>query len=65
MQEVNRRLHILLTELQVEHEYEKVEGIGHNPQQRDSAAGLGGFRFNAKHFQANVGQQTRPLPCLM
>ncbi|MBI3416336.1 MAG: hypothetical protein HY043_13660 [Verrucomicrobia bacterium] len=48
--EHNRKMHALLNELKLPHDYEEIEGIGHDPKRVWEAAGVKGWAFSAAHF---------------
>ncbi len=50
--EHNRKMHALLNELNLAHEYEEVEGVGHDRQRLWSVVGVQGAAFNAARFKS-------------
>jgi enterochelin esterase-like enzyme len=48
----NRNMHKLLDELKIAHEYEELEGVGHDTKKVYDLVGLKGFQFHAKNFAA-------------
>jgi len=49
--ENNRKLHALLEEFKVPHEYVELPKLGHDGMKLFQKAGLEGFQFNAHHFR--------------
>lgn len=48
----NRHMHAVLDELKIPHDYEELEGVGHDTRKVYELVGLKGFQFHAKHFGA-------------
>jgi len=48
----NRDLHELLTQLKIDHQYEVVDGIGHNAGEYYAKLGTKGFELHRKVFEA-------------
>lgn len=49
--EQNQRLKAALEDLQIDFEYEEIEGVAHNPPLVFAAQGLKAFQFHARHFR--------------
>ncbi len=47
----NRHMHAVLQELKIPHDYEELEGVGHDTKKVYELNGLKGFQFHAKHFK--------------
>lgn len=54
--ERNRRMHQLLEELKVPHEYRELAGFDHNSGKVYKEAGVAGFEFHAKHLKTAGGK---------
>jgi len=46
----NKNMHALLDELKIKHDYEELDGIGHDTKKVYDLVGLKGFQFHASHF---------------
>jgi enterochelin esterase-like enzyme len=54
--ERNRRMHKLLEDLKVPHEYRELAGFDHNTGKVYKEAGVSGFEFHAKHLKVDGGK---------
>lgn len=50
----NRRMHRLLEELLIPHEYQELPGVGHDTGRVYRDIGVQGFEFHAKHFRPDA-----------
>lgn len=60
--ELCRRMHQLLNEERIPHDYEEIRGVGHKPEEMTDRDGIKGFQFHAQSFAKALSKESGSQP---